>query len=147
MANAYVNTSALVKIGTLVVSSYVKKATLTIGAEAQDLTGMGVAAHVNASGLKTWGLELEMFQDAAVNTLDTVIGALWTTPATVVVKVCPGVGGSPTTASATNPCYNGTAVLESYVPIQGEVGSPAMAKIVFRAAGDLSRTTSGAWDA
>lgn len=147
VVTAYVNTSTLVKIGSLNVSSYVKSATFNTGSEVQDMTGMGLASHVNYSGLKTWSLELELYQSITAGTVDDILGPLFKTPATVIVKVCPGVGGTPTLASATNPCYNGTAVMESYTPIQGDVGSPATCKVVFKAAGDLNRTVSGNWDA
>jgi hypothetical protein len=102
-----VYTDAMVFINGIDLSNHVRQLTLTYEAEMLDNTAMGT------SGTRS--------------TLFPLIGA-----AAFPIRVKP-VNAS--AISATNPEYQGNAVLESYPPLTGEVGALAMCSAQFRAGG------------
>lgn len=132
----FVFTDAYVSINGTVLSDHVKSVTLNTGAEAQDDTVMGDDTRSNIGGLKTWSVEVEFAQDFAASQVDATLSTM-------------GVGGTgtiavrPTSAakSATNPEYTGTGMLESYGPMDGNIGDLATARASFSSAGTLTRST------
>jgi len=84
-------------------------------------------------GLKDWSMDVEFYQDYADNNLDETLFAIVGSTVALIVR--------PTTAAASagNPAYTGTGIMESYQPIAGEVGTLAMTTVRFVAAGDLTR--------
>lgn len=136
MANYVVKTHKL-KLAALDVSAFVEDCALSWGVEALDSTAMGATAHARTAGLITWSIDATLLQDAVDSSVDNVVYDAMVA-GTIAVKVCPGVAGS-TTESAGNPIYRGTGVVESYVPIQGNVGEMAKMKLKIRAGGDLTR--------
>ena len=129
---------AVVLINAVDLSNDVKSAALNIGSELGDDTAMGDDTRSMLAGLKTWSLDLEFHQDFAASQVDATLNGL-------IGAAAFAVSIKPTSAStsATNPNYNGNAVLESYVPMSGAVGTtPLAATARFVAAGDLTRATT-----
>ena len=126
-------TNAHVSINSVDQSDHVRSATLEYTSELLDNTAMGDDTRSRVGGLKDWTLTVEFYQDFADNDLDEQLFALVGTTTTVAIRPVN------TTASATNPEYTGTAILESAPPLGGAVGELAMITATFRSAGTLTR--------
>lgn len=131
-----VYTDALVKINSVDLSDHVKSVTLNYEAEMLDDTVMGTTGtRSNKPGLKNWSLQVEFLQDYGAASIDATLFSLIGAAAFPVA-----VRSSKTGAiSATNPEFQGNAVLESYPPLTGEVGALGTASASFRCASDLVR--------
>lgn len=122
-----------VEINAVNLSTLVRKITLKPSADAQESTAMGATYRARLGGLKDWNLEVEFNQDFAAALVDAT---LWPLLGTVTaVKVRPTTG----TITATNPEYQGNAVLVDYSPLDGSVGDLAVTKVSFSGAGTLTR--------
>jgi hypothetical protein len=119
-------------------SNHVRSLNITYEAEMLDDTVMGTSGtRSNFPGLKNWTMEANFLQDFDAGSIDaTLFPLVGATPFPIEAK--------PTSAavSATNPKYSGNAVLETYPPITGEVGTLAMVTANFRSGGGspLART-------
>lgn len=117
-------------------SAWVRSITLQYNADAVENTAMGDTSHTRLGGLKDWSVSVEFNQDYAAAAVDATLFPLVGSTFTFE--------GKPTSAaaSATNPKFTGTALLESYQPINGSVGELNTASINLVAAGALTRATS-----
>ncbi len=110
-------------------SDHVKSLTVQEGADMLDESAMGDNTKVNRSGIKTWSIQVQFFQDfiaGSVNaTMQPLVGAA---SVTIVAR--------PTNGSA--PYWSGPGVLQDYRPIGGNHGEELMAPTTFQSAGDLS---------
>lgn len=120
MANIILK-NAYVMINAVDLSDHVKQVTLNYKAEMQDDTAMGDSGRSRLPGLLDWDADIEFFQDYAASKVDATLFPL-VGAAAFAVKI-QAVSG---TISATNPQYQGNAVLESYQPVGGAVGDNAM---------------------
>jgi hypothetical protein len=135
MANV-VLTNAFVSLNSVNLSSLVRSVTLNYAAQLQDDTAMGDTAVSRIGGLKDWSLEVEFFQDYDANKVDATLFSLVGSTFAVEVR------HSAANASATNPKYTGTGILESYQPVGGAVGENLMAPVTIQGVGALTRGTS-----
>jgi len=130
--------NAYVSVDGTDLSDHVISVNLTYGAEILDDTKMndnGVKEKL--AGFKDWSVEVEFAQDFASGSVDATLNSLVGADAfTIAVR--------PTTsaASATNPEYTGSALLESYNPISGSVNERATTTATFQGSGVLTRSTS-----
>lgn len=129
-------TNAFVSIDGNDVSSFVQSVTLSYEAELQDDTTMGDDTRTNIGGLKNWSMDVQLVQDFAAASIDSILFPLVGTSFTVIVRPDAGV------VSTSNPQYSGTGVLGSYSPLGNSVGDLAVAPITISPAGTLARTTA-----
>lgn len=115
-------------------SSFVQQVTLNIRSEMQDVTAFGDTTRKQKGGLLDYDFEVMAHQDYA--TLDRVMFAI------VGTTACFEIRRSNTCSTAVNPIWSGVAVLESYAPISGPVGSVIPATYRFRPFSALSRASS-----
>ena len=135
MANM-VLTNAFVSINSVNLSAYVKSVSVSYKSEMQDDTAMGDTARSRIGSLKDYSLSIEFFQDYAAGAVDATLFS-------IVGSVVPiEVRGSSAAASATNPKYTGSAILETYQPVGGSVGDNLMAPVSMSGVGALTRATS-----
>ena len=120
MANIVLK-NAYVMINAVDLSDHVKQVTLNYKAELQDDTAMGDSGRSKIAGLLDWDADIEFFQDYAASKVDATLF-----PLIGVAAFAVKIRGVNTTISATNPEYQGNAVLESYSPVAGSVGDNAM---------------------
>jgi hypothetical protein len=135
MANV-VLTNAFVSLNSVNLSALVRSVTLNYAAQLQDDTAMGDTAVSRIGGLKDWSLEIEFFQDYDSSKVDATLFTLVGSTFAVEVR------HSAASASATNPKYTGTGILESYQPVGGAVGENLMAPVTIQGVGALTRGTS-----
>jgi len=132
-------TDAFVSINSVDLSDHVKSVQLSYEAEMLDDTVMGTSGtRSNKPGLKNWTLQVEFLQDYAAASVDATLFAL-VGAAAFPIMVRPVKG---TVVGPTNPNFTGSAVLESYPPLTGEVGALGTASASFRAASNLGRATT-----
>lgn len=120
MANIVLK-NAYVMINAVDLSDHVKQVTLNYKAEQQDDTAMGDSGRSRLPGLLDWDADVQFFQDYAAGKVDATLFPL-VGAAAFAVKI-KAVNAA---ISATNPEYQGNAVLESYSPVSGAVGDNAM---------------------
>jgi len=135
MANV-VLTNAFVSLNSVNLSAFVRSVTLNYAAELQDDTAMGDSARSRIGGLKDWSIQIEFFQSYAAGAVDATLFNLVGSTFAVEVR------HSAAAASATNPKYTGTGILESYQPVGGAVGENLMAPVVVQGVGNLTRATT-----
>ena len=135
MANMVLR-DAYVSLNSVNLSSLVRQVTLSYSAELQDDTAMGDTARSRIGGLKDWSLQIEFFQDYGTSLVDQTLFSL--VGSTFAVEVRP----TSSSASATNPKFTGTGILESYQPVGGTVGENLMAPVSISGVGALTRGTS-----
>lgn len=136
MASVHFN-NAHVTINSVDLSDHVKSVTLNYEAAALDETAMGDTTRTNLAGLLNWTLTVNFIQDYAASEVDATLFSL-VGAAAFAIAVRP----VNTTVSATNPEYQGNAILTSYPPMGGGVGDLEMAQATFASAGALTRATS-----
>lgn len=119
------------------VSDHVKSATLEVAVEEQDTTDAASSGWKEAlGGLKSGTLSLELYDDKASSSIDSI---LWPLLGTVVAFQVNAAGSS---TSATNPKYTGSVLINGTTPIAGGVGEVAMISLKFPTTGAVSRATS-----
>lgn len=133
----FVTKSAYITIGGTDLTDHVKQLTLNTGFDMQDVTAMSMNTRTSALGLKTWSVEIDFFQDFAASKIDATLNPLVGGASTALVI-------RPTNAAkgVNNPEYTGSAILESYTPIAGNVGDAHVVKVTFKSAGDMDRSTT-----
>lgn len=129
-------TNGNVLVGGTNLSDDAKAIEINVAGEELDDTAMGDTFHSRIAGLKDWSGTITFNQDFASSQVDATIFPLIGSVTTISAKADAG------TASATNPRYNGNAIITGYTPITGEVGSLGSATLTFVGAGTLSRSTS-----
>ena len=128
--------NAFVEVNGTNLSDDVESVTLNRGSEMLDETAMGDDTRINKGGLFTWSMDLNFHQDYAASQVDATLFSL------VGTTTCVEVRPHNTCSTTTNPRYTGIAILESYAPMGGAVGSLLDAPAVFQSAGTLSRAVT-----
>jgi len=129
-------TDASVTINSVDLSDHVKSVTINYSAETQEKTAMGDTTKTKLGGLLDWTLEVEFNQDYAAANVDATMFPIVGTSVPVSVKPTSGV------VSATNPNYNGNAILESYSPLGGSIGEVLTTSVTLSGNGTLTRSVA-----
>jgi len=120
-------------------SDHVRSITLNHSADSLDETAMGDTFRNRIAGLQDWSVDVEFLADFAAGEVDATLNALVGGSAiTLSIKADAGA------ASATNPRWHGSALLESYPIVDGTVGDLATTRVRFVGAGTLTRATADA---
>ncbi|WP_425401261.1 radical SAM protein [Algiphilus sp.] len=128
---------AHVEINSVDLSNQVQSVTINYGAELPEDTSMGDNTRSRLPGLKDWSLEITFHQNFAAGNVDATLFPLVGADAFAVK-----VRSTSAAVGATNPSYEGNALLESYQPIGNSVGEVATAPVTIQGDGTLSRVTS-----
>jgi hypothetical protein len=123
-------TDAYVVINASNISDHVKGVTLTYSADLLDSTVMTTSGtKSNTPGLKDWQLDVDLLNDYAAASIDSILFALIGN-AGFSVEVRPTSGAR----STSNPGYTANGVLGNYDPMQAKVGDLATTKITIKPA-------------
>lgn len=114
----------------------VTELTLNYSSEMLDATTICDNTRIHVGGLKDWSIEATFNQEFGTNSVDSVLFAILGTTSCVEIR--------PTNAcsSAVNPIYTGIAVLDTYTPLAGSVGTILQTQGSFQSASALSRASS-----
>lgn len=128
--------NALFAVNGTDLSDDVSELTLNYSSEMLDETAMGDSTRIKKGGLKVWSVEATFHQDFAASQVDATLFSL------VGTTTCIELRPSNACSSSSNPTFSGIAVLESYPPMGGGVGSLLDSKASFQCAGTLNRASS-----
>jgi len=137
MAHFILNDAEVV-INTVDLSDHVTSVRVNYAAELSDASAMGDDTRERLAGIKDWSMEVEFKQDFAAGEVDATLFTLVGAAAFTITAMADKSLG----VSATNPKFSGSAVLESYPPLDGSFGDLAKVTGVFQSAGTLSRLTA-----
>ena len=113
-------------------SDHVSSVTLESSADEVEFTAMGPGGFREyGQGLKTASISLEVFQDHAAASVDSVLFPLYDSGGTFSVIVKP----TSAAVSGTNPKYTLTGRLFAYSPLQGAVGDANTISVTINNAG------------
>jgi hypothetical protein len=117
---------------------HVRSVTIDYGAEALDVTEMGMTTKTNLAGMFDWTVTVEALQDFAASNVDAILFPL-VGAAAFGMQIKPDSGA----VSTSNPeFYAVGSMLENYGPLGGSVGEAQVISITLRPATD--GTKSGA---
>lgn len=117
-------------------SDHIASITLQTSLDIVDTTAMGDTAKRRAAGLADNSLALEIHQDFAAGSVESIV---WPTIGTNVAMVV-----RPTSAvvSTSNPQYAFDALVADWSPLDGAVGALATVKVTWSISGPITKTTS-----
>ena len=133
---AQVITNATVTIGSVDLSSSIRKVTLSTSRAELDTTTFGNTAKRRIAGLADSKVSLDFNQDFSASSVEASIYSLIGTTTTVVIKP------SGTTVSATNPSYTFTALVTEWTPLDAQVGDLASATISWPIDGGITKAVA-----
>ena len=133
---AQVITNATVTIGSVDLSSSIRKVTLNTSRAELDTTTFGNTAKRRVAGLADNKVSIDFNQDFSASSVEASIYSLIGTTTTIVIKP------NGTTASATNPSYTFTALVTDWTPLDVQVGDLASATISWPIDGAITKATS-----
>lgn len=117
-------------------SAWVRQVSIDYSAEVVDSTTAGSTTKTKLGGLKDWTMTVTFAQDYGASAPDVSLFALMGT--SVAVSVVP----VNTTVAATNPNYNGNAIVSAYKPVGGSIGGLLETNVTLAGNATLSRTTT-----
>jgi len=118
-------------------SDHLTDVSLTYEADEIESTSSGTTVNDKTfiAGLRSWKVDATLQQDYDASEVDATLFALvGADPFTIKVRPTSAVKG------ATNPSFEGNAILLSYPPISGAVGELAKVSVSFRGTGALTRS-------
>ncbi len=133
-------TNAFVSVNSVDISNHVSGVTIEGARDEVDVTSMGDTNKEIVLGLGDVTITVTVFNDYAVASIDSQMFALWNTNTPFPVEIRPVNAAR----STSNPGYTMTALLPTYNPIGGDVGSAVTSDLQFRNAAQvgLQRQTS-----
>jgi hypothetical protein len=109
---------------------------LSIESDDVETTAFGGEWRTRVGGLKSASLTLDWHQDFGSSSVDATLYPLLNTIATVVIKPTSGA------ASATNPSYTATCLVNAYQPFASSVGDLATLSVTWPVSGTVTRATA-----
>ena len=124
-----------ISVAAVNLSNRCREAKMNLMTDMIDAAASGDLAHVNLTGLTNANLAARFVQDYAVGSVHRTLSPLVGSTGFTVAFRKDGTA----VASATNPSYTFTAVLEGYNPFGGSQGQLMEVSVTFRAAGAVTR--------
>lgn len=133
----FVATNAYCMINSVDLSAYVKKAVLSQRGSAVDVSAMNSAGdRAFLPGLKSFTLTVQFNHDYASSKVHATLKGLINTSTTFNVRAVN------TTIGATNPEYQGSAILLDYDPVNVDLENPSVIEVTFQGTGALTEDTT-----
>ena len=130
-------TDAVVTINAVDLSDHVRQVAVTLAPEDKDFTAMGASGKARRAGLRDDAFTVEFNQDfAAANVDATFFPLLGAAPFAVTARATSAA------KSATNPSYEGSCILTSYNPVDGNVGDELTTSVNLPVDGIITRVTA-----
>ena len=121
----FLNNTASVTFNSVDLSAYVTAVTINQSFDELEVTAMGDTAHKFAKGLEASTITLDFLNDNAAATVIPTLRAAYGTTVPLVVKQSSGA------ASATNPSYSTTVLVNNLQNVNGAVGDISSQSITF----------------
>jgi hypothetical protein len=121
----FLNNTASVTFNSVDLSAYVTSVTINQSFDELEVTAMGDTAHKFAKGLEASTITLDFLNDNAAATVIPTLRAAYGTTVPVVIKQTSAA------ASATNPSYSTTVLVNNLQNVNGAVGDISNQSITF----------------
>jgi hypothetical protein len=121
----FLNNGVSVTFNSVDLSAYVTSVTVNQSFDELEVTAMGDSAHKFAKGLEASTITLDFLNDNATATVIPTLRAAYGTTVPVVIKQTSGA------ASATNPSYSTTVLVNNLQNINGSVADISSQSITF----------------
>lgn len=136
MARLVLNNAYVVLGASSDISDHVASITLSTSFDIVETTAFGDTAKKRVAGLADNSLTLELHQDYATSSIESIIYPLQGTAVAFEVRPVN------TTVGATNPKYTGSALVTEWTPLNGSVGELATASITWPISGAITKSTT-----
>ena len=124
----FVFKDASVSVSGTDLSDHVSSVTIEAPYDEVEMTAMGDDSHNALPGLRADSIAIELHQDFASGSVDSVLSALNGSAAGGAIEVRP----TSAAVGATNPKWAGTGLLFGYSPLSGGVGDGAKVSATFK---------------
>lgn len=118
------------------ISDHVASITLSSSFDIVETTAFGDTAKKRVAGLADNSLTLELHQDYAASSIESIIYPLLGTAVAFEVRPVN------TTVGAANPKYTGSALVTEWTPLNGSVGELATASITWPISGAITKSVT-----
>lgn len=118
------------------ISDHVASITLSSSFDIVETTAFGDSAKKRVAGLADNSLTLELHQDYAASSIESIIYPLLGTAVAFEVRPVN------TTVAATNPKYTGSVLVTEWTPLNGSVGELATASITWPISGAITKSVT-----
>jgi len=132
----FVTTDYKVSINGTDFSTSLASVELAIESDDVETTAFGSTFRTRVGGLKAASLTLEFHQDFGASSVDQTLFPLLNSLATVVMLPTSGA------ASATNPSYTASCLVNQYSPLASSVGDLATLSVTWPTSGTVTRATA-----
>lgn len=130
-------TNAVVKINSVDYSANINQVEIAVTADEVDTTAFSSTGwRTVTGGLKSGSVTLSFHNDFGASGVDSVLWTALNSLATVVVLP------NGTAASASNPSYTFTALVNNVTPVSGAVGDLAVQNLTWPISGEVTRATA-----
>ena len=130
-------TNAVVKINSVDYSANINQVEIAVSSDEVDTTAFSSTGwRTVTGGLKSGSVTLSFHNDFAASGVDSVLWTALNSLATVVVLP------NGTAASASNPSYTFTALVNNVTPVSGAVGDLAVQNLTWPISGEVTRATA-----
>ena len=136
MARLVLNNAYVVLGASSDISDHVASITLSTSFDIVETTAFGDSAKKRVAGLADNSLTLELHQDYAASSIESIIYPLLGTAVAFEVRPVN------TTVAATNPKYTGSVLVTEWTPLNGSVGELATASITWPISGAITKSTT-----
>lgn len=146
-AGIYLGNNVGLKINSIDITAYVSSITLTQTFDELDVTTMQNTSHVMAKGLESGTLQVNFLNDWSASSVCATLQAAYGTTVTAVMIAVKASSGT-TTASATNPIYTVSLLINNLTPLgTGGPGDITQSSITWTCNSSIVQTTSGTFAA
>jgi hypothetical protein len=134
--SVYLSNGVVLTVNAVDLSTLVSSVTINRSFDELEVTAMGDSGHKFVKGLEASSITIDFFNDeATAKTLQT-LQSVWGTSTTVTVKQTSAI------ASATNPLYTMSCLVNNTTPINGAVGDLSTQSVTWNVNGTIAVTTS-----
>ena len=129
--SVYLSNGVVLTVNAVDLSTLVSAVTINRTFDELEVTAMGDSGHKFVKGLEASSITIDFFNDEATSKTLQTLNSLWGTSTTVTVKQTSAV------ASASNPLYTMTCLVNNITPINGAVGDLSTQSVTWNVNGTI----------
>jgi hypothetical protein len=134
--SVYLSNGVVLTVNAVDLSSLVSAVTINRTFDELEVTAMGDSGHKFVKGLEASSITIDFFNDEATSKTLQTLNSVWGTSTTVTVKQTSAA------ASATNPLYTMSCLVNNITPINGAVGDLSTQSVTWNVNGTIAVTTA-----
>ena len=134
--SVYLSNGVVLTVNAVDLSTLVSAVTINRSFDELEVTAMGDSGHKFVKGLEASSITIDFFNDEATSKTLQTLQAVWGTSTTVTVKQTSAI------ASATNPLYTMSCLVNNTTPINGAVGDISTQSVTWTVNGTIAVTTA-----